>query len=59
MRLLWLALVGLVPLVVVGVLTTLVEVNLLTTLSGAIGATVPAVMIYVVMTAESDADAAE
>jgi len=44
-----LALFGLVPLLTVAVLTQLVEVNLVTSISGAIGATVPALMLYVVM----------
>ncbi|MEF8870179.1 MAG: hypothetical protein V5A41_00990 [Haloarculaceae archaeon] len=44
-----LALFGLVPLVTVVVLTQLVEVNLVTSISGAVGATIPGLMLYVVM----------
>ncbi|WP_302080668.1 hypothetical protein [Salinibaculum rarum] len=44
-----LALFGLVPLLTVVVLTQIVEVNPVTSLSGAVGATVPALMLYVVM----------
>ena len=57
MRAVTLAALVLLPVLTVAVATLVVELPPLTVVSGALGATVPVVMIYLVMTSENSASA--